>query len=133
MGSGRNRNCKEIFWLWINQIPELSISVITKGFWKKISGHKLLEECAYVTEDRHLDGLFMQMPIWKNISMANLKKFEHFIMDEQKERDYALQMINEMQIKASDENVLVETLSGGNQQKVVMARSIGKNPDYFLY
>ena len=34
--------------------------------------------------------------------------------------------------KASDENVLVETLSGGNQQKVVMARSIGKNPDIFF-
>ena len=131
LGSGRTEIVRNILAL---DKPDSGIVYKrnNKGILEKISGHKLLEECAYVTEDRHLDGLFMQMPIWKNISMANLKKFEHFIMDEQKERDYALQMINEMQIKASDENVLVETLSGGNQQKVVMARSIGKNPDIFF-
>ena len=102
------------------------------GQMTKISGHKLLEECAYVTEDRHYDGLFMPMPIWKNITMANIKHFSHIKMDVKKEHEYALKMIREMEIKTPSEEVPVETLSGGNQQKVVMARSIGKNPEIFF-
>lgn len=103
-----------------------------KGEMSKISGHKLLEECAYVTEDRHYDGLFMPMPIWENITMANLRHFSHIKMDVKKEHEYAKKMIKEMEIKTPDENVLVDTLSGGNQQKVIMARCIGKNPDIFF-
>lgn len=131
LGSGRTEIVRSIFAL---DKPDTGVLYKSnkEGILEKISGHKLLEECAYVTEDRHTDGLFMPMPIWKNISMANLKRFEHIMMDEQKEHSYALQMIQEMQIKTQDENVLVETLSGGNQQKVVMARSIGKNPDIFF-
>ncbi|MBC5689548.1 sugar ABC transporter ATP-binding protein [Mediterraneibacter sp. NSJ-55] len=102
------------------------------GDMVKISGHRLLEECAYVTEDRHHDGLFMPMPIWKNITMANLRKFSNIQMNEKKEHIYAKEMIREMEIKTPDENVSVGTLSGGNQQKVVMARCIGKNPDIFF-
>lgn len=99
------------------------------GKMEKISGHELLEQCAYVTEDRHYDGLFMSMPIWKNITMSKLKAFSNRMMDEKAEHEYARRMVAEMQIKTPDENVLVETLSGGNQQKVIMARCIGKDPD----
>ena len=53
-------------------------------------------------------------------------------MDVEKEHEYSLKMIEKMQIKTPNENVLVKTLSGGNQQKVIMARCIGKNPDVFF-
>lgn len=103
-----------------------------EGRMEKVGGHRLLEESAYVTEDRHDDGLFLSMPIWKNISMANLERFSRVCLHVEAEQKYALEMIDEMQIKTPSEHVLVETLSGGNQQKVVMARGIGKQADLFF-
>ena len=131
LGSGRTEIIRSIFAL--DKPDSGTIYKRNKeGKMIRISGHKLLEECAYVTEDRHYDGLFMSMPIWKNITMANIGNFSNIKMDVEKEHEYSLKMIEEMQIKTPDENVLVETLSGGNQQKVIMARCIGKNPDVFF-
>ena len=100
------------------------------GKMREMRGRKLLQNVGYVTEDRHVDGLFFHMPIWKNITMPDLKKFGSFILDEKKEA--AKKQIAALEIKTPDGDVPVDKLSGGNQQKVIMARWINKQPNLFI-
>lgn len=102
------------------------------GKMREMRGRKLLQNVGYVTEDRHVDGLFFHMPIWKNITLPDLKKFGSFILDEKKEREAAKKQIAALEIKTPDEDVPVDKLSGGNQQKVIMARWINKQPNLFI-
>lgn len=129
LGSGRTEILRSI--LRLDRPDSGSVYIINeKGEKIKMTGNSLLRECAYVPEDRHYDGLFKPMPIWKNITMSRLDDFsKRIIVDVDAEHEYAKKMIVEMEIKTPNENVKVEKLSGGNQQKVIMARCIGKDPD----
>lgn len=130
LGSGRTEIIRAM--LGLDKLDTGTISYLTGGELKKMRGRKLLREVGYVTEDRHASGLFMTMPIWKNITMPNLGAYKKMLMQEQKEKASAQNMINELEIKTPSEEVRVDKLSGGNQQKVIMGRWISKSPRLFV-
>lgn len=74
-----------------------------------------LESVGYVPQDRQVDGLALSMSIDENLSMAHPSVG-------------GSTAIREFEIKAEGPNVAVKALSGGNQQKVVLARELGRNP-----
>lgn len=131
LGSGRTEIVRAMFDL---DRPESGSvwKISREGKMEKISGHKLLLETAYITEDRHQDGLFLSMPLWKNITMASLDRFSRGFMQEKEEHQYSRELIDKLMVKTPDENVAADKLSGGNQQKVIMARWVGKKPDIFF-
>jgi ribose transport system ATP-binding protein len=88
------------------------------------SPHEAIREgIGLLTEDRNRYGLIMQMSIRENISLANLRAMlTGPFIDRRKEETAAKRLAEDLRIKAPGTGVIVETLSGGNRQKVVLAR-----------
>lgn len=76
-----------------------------------------------LTEDRNKYGLIMQMNVRENISLSNLKDVvKRLFINRTKENSVADKFTNELRIKTPSTDQEVENLSGGNRQKVVLAR-----------
>src|SRR6056297_611857 len=85
---------------------------------------------ALVPEDRQRDGLVLTMSVANNIILASLKKLlNHFglFIESKKETKAVNNLIKELSIKVSDPSSIVDSLSGGNQQKVVVAKGLLTN------
>lgn len=87
----------------------------------------------FVTEDRKLEGLILDMSVAANISLASLEQTERFgflsgAIGNRLARDY----IERLRIKTPSVKQIVENLSGGNQQKVVIAKWLATNPRILL-
>lgn len=108
--------------LWFRQNGELS-EITQKDFYKHIG---------YLTEGRHYDGLFLNMSIGQNITSSNLDQFSTKglgILNTAKEHVEARKLMKDVNVKAIDENMRVSKLSGGNQQKVIIAKWFLKDPE----
>jgi ABC-type sugar transport system ATPase subunit len=78
---------------------------------------------AYLTEDRKADGVFPHLDLGANITIASLAQFTHAgILDRAAERKRARASAAEFDVRASGIRQLAGTLSGGNQQKALLAR-----------
>jgi ribose transport system ATP-binding protein len=92
------------------------------------------EGIGLLTEDRNRYGLIMQMSIRENISLANLRAMlTGPFIDRGKEEAAAKQLAEDLRIKAPGTGVIVETLSGGNRQKVVLARWLNTNARVLIF
>lgn len=84
---------------------------------------------AYVPEDRRRHGIILEMPLAQNITMAiHHRLFSGGWLRPAKERALALDYLRELAVKASGPEALGGSLSGGNQQKVVLARWLATKP-----
>jgi ribose transport system ATP-binding protein len=134
MGSGRTELVRALLGLYPVTAGKL---LVPDGMaMRQISGRQLLHSCGYVTETRHDDGLFLPQAVWWNISSAFLKAFEKqpfFAMDVRKEMDAGKTMAERLQIQMPGVAYPVRQLSGGNQQKVVLAKWLLRQPEiYFM-
>ncbi len=84
---------------------------------------------AYVPEDRRRNGLLMEMPIPANIGMASLKQL---FLSPARELAVAEDYRTRLQLKCGPMTDPVKTLSGGNQQKVSLARWLATNPKVLI-
>lgn len=83
----------------------------------------------YVTEDRKTQGLFLQMSIVKNISVAVLQGItRRLVIHEPDEQRVAQEFVRRLRIKTSGINQRVDNLSGGNQQKVMLGKWMATSP-----
>lgn len=88
---------------------------------------------ALVPEDRKSEGLILSMSIADNISMASLDYLSHGVfIDPGRTRQAVERAIEQLRIKVGSASDPVSTLSGGNQQKVVLAKWLATNPDVIL-
>jgi D-xylose transport system ATP-binding protein len=83
----------------------------------------------FVTEDRKRYGLVIDQTIVKNMTLACLRRLSgRFLTDEEVETAAAQDAVNDLRIKAPSVFTVANTLSGGNQQKVVLAKWLLTNP-----
>jgi ribose transport system ATP-binding protein len=83
----------------------------------------------FITENRKDEGLVSLMSVAGSISLASIHRIERFgFLSSRLERSMAEQYIRRLAIKTSSEHQAVETLSGGNQQKVVIAKWLATDP-----
>ena len=88
---------------------------------------------AYIPEDRHEQGTILDMSITDNITLPKVDDLAHFgVLDRKAERSLAEEFANKIEIKSAGLSVNTSTLSGGNQQKVVLAKWLSTNPDILI-
>jgi ABC-type sugar transport system ATPase subunit len=91
------------------------------------------QRVALITEDRGHTGLNLKTSVEHNISLAHLERLARFgVIDRRTEAKAADSHINQLKIKALSRKSLVRSLSGGNQQKVVLAKWLLTEPDIII-
>ena len=89
----------------------------------------------HVPEDRHRDGLVLEMMISENIALQTYYKeplSKKGILNYTNIIGYAKQLMQEFDVRAASEIVPASALSGGNQQKAIIAREVDRNPDLLI-
>ena len=84
----------------------------------------------YVPQDRHVDGLAVDLNLVENMAVSALLNGESFSKSNQITK--AGQLIEQYSIKVKSPNDLAKQLSGGNQQKVILARVLDQNPQILI-
>ena len=87
---------------------------------------------SYATENRKSDGLFMGRSILENISVSSLERFSHPLLDQRTERSEVERVARELNVVCSGLNQHAMNLSGGNQQKVCLAKWLLIGPKVFI-
>ncbi|MBE5838645.1 multiple monosaccharide ABC transporter ATP-binding protein [Butyrivibrio sp.] len=127
---------------------ELAMSIFGKSYGENITGQIILNGkevqlntvksaikhgLAYVTEDRKGNGLILSNPIKTNTTVANLEAVSHrTVIDKHKEYAVAVEYKDKLKTKAPSVEQHVGNLSGGNQQKVLLAKWMFANPDILI-
>ncbi len=127
---------------------ELAMSVFGKSYGENISGQTFIKGkevqlntvhsaikngLAYVTEDRKGNGLILTNPIKINTTLANLEEVSHrSVIDKHKEYSVAVDYKEKLRTKCPSVEQNVGNLSGGNQQKVLLAKWMFADPEILI-
>ncbi len=90
---------------------------------------------SHVPEDRHRDGLVLQMTVAENIALQTYYKepiSKNGILNYDVINQKARELMEEFDVRGASELVPAKALSGGNQQKAIIAREIDRNPDLLI-
>lgn len=89
---------------------------------------------AMVPQDRKTEGLFLPTEISKNLTIANLFSYQRFgVLINKKENKAVSEIVDRLNIKTNDVSLPVSSLSGGNQQKVVLGKALLTIPKILLF
>ena len=127
VGSGRTELALTIFGI----TPATSGRIKVNGKPVTIDGPRRARDLgiAYIPEDRGLQGLIRPQTIRENVSLSILDRISRFtFVDRKEELRRAVEAISRFGIRARGPQMLVRQLSGGNQQKVVLAKWLGAGP-----
>ncbi len=132
VGAGRTELLQVLFGV----DPAVSGSIHVSGKQCDLSSPRdaITAGLALVPEDRKQQGLVLEMAVRTNIGLAGLsrhRKGAGFLNDAQEARDSAA-MIDKLRIKTPNERQIVQYLSGGNQQKVVLGKWLSMEPKVLL-
>ena len=87
-----------------------------------------------LTEDRKAQGLVLGQSVRENFGLPNLGQFSHAgFVNGRSERDAFGRYVDALRIKIPDQDVITSNLSGGNQQKVVLAKWLQRNCDVIIF
>lgn len=133
LGSGRTELVRAI--VGLDPLDAGIIRINTEKGLKKVKPHDATRWIGLISEDRRNEGLLAPMTVKFNISIANLKAFLSKIwpfINEQVETKSSQEYVERLQIKLNRLDQRVETLSGGNQQKVILSRWLQREPIIYL-
>jgi rhamnose transport system ATP-binding protein len=131
VGSGRTQLAETIFGLTPADAGEILLAGVPVKIGSPAQAIRL--GIGYVPEDRRHHGVVLEMPIASNISLANLKSVSRRgLIDEDQERELAGSYLMQLRIKAPSVYTETGALSGGNQQKVALARWLSIHPKVLI-
>jgi rhamnose transport system ATP-binding protein len=131
VGAGRTELARVLFGL----TPANSGEILLNGQLVRVQNPAAAVELgiAYVPEDRRRHGVILEMSVAANATLAVLRKIaKGGLLDFARERQIADSFIRRFGIKTSSMNAAVGTLSGGNQQKVALARWLATEPSVII-
>jgi len=131
LGAGRT----EIFECIMGMRPEHTGKFYLHGKEMKTGtiSQQIAKGFALVPEDRQREGLVQTLSIGKNISLSSMESYtKSGLIDRKKENNAIDETIKDIHIKASNPNLPILSLSGGNQQKVVIGKGTLTNPKILL-
>lgn len=132
MGAGRTEVLEAIFGLYPKQLSgKIFIEGIEKQF-RSVSD-AISAGIGLVPEDRKLQGLILNMDVTQNTSLASLDRISKYdFIDKKKEEELCTNFIQKLKTQVNSPKMEVQKLSGGNQQKVVIAKWLATNPKILL-
>jgi ABC-type sugar transport system ATPase subunit len=131
MGAGRTELVESIF--GVHKIKSGKIRIHGREVVIRSPLNAIKQGIAYVPSERKQDGLILSHSVKANVTIASLKKYKRGIsLNLTKENQRVQQWIEKLDIKSARVNTLVETLSGGNQQKVVLAKWLENEPKILI-
>jgi simple sugar transport system ATP-binding protein len=90
---------------------------------------------SYIPEDRHGRGLVLDFPLWENTLLGNTERrpfVDWFRINGRRVREITRTLMTRFDVRAPHAEVLARNLSGGNQQKLIIARELQRDPDALL-
>jgi rhamnose transport system ATP-binding protein len=131
VGSGRTQLAETIFGLFPADCGEILVAGAAVDIDSPARAVEL--GIGYVPEDRRRHGVVLEMPIASNITLANLSRVARLgLIDESREHDLAGGYLMQLRIKAPSVFTVTGALSGGNQQKVALARWLSIEPKILI-
>ena len=131
MGAGRTELMETI--QGIHQQSTGDVALKQESLNIKSPRHAIRSGIALVPEDRKKDGLVLGLDIKTNISLSSMQNVTGSgFISASKEVELANKYITALKIKATSEKQMVKNLSGGNQQKVVLARCLATGPKVLM-
>lgn len=131
LGSGRSESVRAIF--GADRVTGGKIRVKGKDVRISRPYDAMKNGIGYLPEDRKRDGIIAELSVRENINLA-LQVMRGFFhpMSRAQMRKFADQYIEALQIKTASQDTPIQSLSGGNQQKVILARWLLTHPDYLI-
>ena len=132
MGAGRTETARAIF----GADPKESGDIYINGTKVTINSPEDAVKCGigYLSEDRKRYGIVVQKTIAENSTMATLEKYmKGLFINKRAERGIAQEYVDSLATKTPSVDQLVVNLSGGNQQKVVIAKWLVRNCDILIF
>lgn len=131
VGSGRTELAKCI----IGVYRKWSGTIVIKN--KKLRNKQITQSIkdgiVYLSEDRKDEGLVLSHSVAANIALPNLDKFGNLLLNEKKILQSVKVLMEKLRIKTSSSMQVVSRLSGGNQQKVVIAKWLLNDADVYIF
>ncbi|MEW5826095.1 MAG: sugar ABC transporter ATP-binding protein [Candidatus Bipolaricaulota bacterium] len=138
MGSGRTEVARAIF--GADRLDSGQVHVSGKPVRVKSPNQAVQAGLCYLPEDRKGHGLVLSSSVRDNVVLASLSRFSRFriagkgiILDQRRIRKEVMDRVHSLDIKTPGIGQLVQFLSGGNQQKVVVARWLCSSARVFLF
>ena len=131
LGSGRSESVRAIF--AADKVTGGEVKVNGKRVKLKTPLHAMKKGIGYLPEDRKRDGIIGELSVRDNIILA-LQVMKGFFrpLSRKQAEEFAVEYIQKLGIKTPSIDTPIESLSGGNQQKVVLARWLLTNPMYLI-
>ena len=131
MGAGRTEIMQAIF----GNLPVESGKIFIDGKEIKIKNPRqaIANGIGFITEDRKVEGLLLEKSIAENIHIANLGKVSNgFVLNREKQMSLAKKGIDEFKVRCFGPHHECGNLSGGNQQKIVLAKWVYTDPKILI-
>ncbi|TCP29572.1 monosaccharide ABC transporter ATP-binding protein (CUT2 family) [Scopulibacillus darangshiensis] len=130
VGAGRTELAEAIFGLapWTSG----TVTLLGDPIAKKSIRTRMNKGLVYVPEDRHSHGVFRIASIKKNMTSTILHRFKSIFLPFKKEKEITQEYMSALEIKSVGENAELSSLSGGNQQKVVLAKYLVTHPKVII-
>ena len=131
-GSGRTETLESIF--GIRTRKEGKIYLDGREIFNRSSGESIKNGFAMLTEERRATGIFNILNIRENTVISSLDRHKHFgfFLSEKSQREDTQRYIDAMQTKTPSQETKIRSLSGGNQQKVIIGRWLLTDPEVLL-
>ena len=132
VGSGRTEMIRTLYGLEKKESGDIKIKSIKVNINNPQQAAAL--GIGLVTEDRKDEGLLLPLSSGLNLTITNLKTIsDRFLLNKKKEFTHSKKLIDELQIRLQGPHQQAGTLSGGNQQKLVVGKWLYRNCDIFIF
>lgn len=129
VGAGRTEIAEAIF--GINKVKSGRVLLNKKDITNLSINETIDSGLSYIPEDRFLHGIFPISSVRNNVTTQLLRKLSFFI-DEKYEAEVTSEYVNKLSIKIASQEDEIKSLSGGNQQKVVISRILSTDPQLII-
>ncbi len=131
MGAGQTEVMRGLF--GVDRLKDGTIELNGQSLKIKTPYDAIRQGIGFLTEDRKGEGLFLDFSLRENISLPTIRSLSRSgVIKDQAERDFAEGYLKSLSVRHSSMDQPAKSLSGGNQQKVVLAKWLGTQPKVLI-